>query len=47
VKSGWVGGTVSSLLVQWLIATFGWRRPFEALGAVYLIRTNEVEKKSR
>jgi MFS family permease len=28
------GGTVSPLLVHWLIETFGWRRAFEAIGAV-------------
>lgn len=27
-----VGGTVSPLLVHWLIETFGWRRAFEVLG---------------
>ncbi len=29
-----LGGTVSPLLVHWLIETFGWRRAFEAIGAV-------------
>jgi len=28
------GGTVSPLLVHWLIESFGWRRAFEAIGAV-------------
>jgi len=28
------GGTVSPLLVHWLIETFGWRRAFEAIGAM-------------
>lgn len=30
------GGTVSPLLVHWLIETFGWRRAFEVIGAVIL-----------
>jgi len=29
-----LGGTVSPLLVHWLIETFGWRRAFEAIGTV-------------
>ena len=28
------GGTVSPLLVHWLIETFGWRRAFEVIGAL-------------
>jgi MFS family permease len=30
------GGTVSPLLVHWLIESFGWRRAFEVIGAVIL-----------
>jgi MFS family permease len=30
------GGTVSPLLVHWLIETMGWRRAFEVLGAVIM-----------
>jgi sugar phosphate permease len=29
-----LGGTVSPLLVHWLIETFGWRRAFEVIGAL-------------
>jgi len=32
-----VGGTVSPLLVHWLIETFGWRKAFEVLGIMIAI----------